>query len=263
MTSATDVRPEPPDESAPDDSASGSLIGRFLNVFAAPAETFDELRSLPPRHLHWLLPVLLSCLTGVLFSVVVFNQPDIIATLQQQQAEQFDRQVELGKMTRAQADQAIETSRNWMTPTVMMIFGSIGATAASLFMFFLVSSLMWLLMAKFLKGELTFLRAMEVTGLAGLINVLGGLVTLFLVLLRKDLNTSPGPILLIGEFDPTSLLHQSLGALNVFTLWFLAVLALGASRLTGRSFATPAAWVFGFWLVVRTLLVLVSWKFAS
>jgi hypothetical protein len=50
-----------------------SLFGRLFNMFAAPGELFDELRQSKPAHSNWVVPLLLSMVVGVLFSIVVFS----------------------------------------------------------------------------------------------------------------------------------------------------------------------------------------------
>jgi len=42
-----------------------SLGGRLVNMFAAPGDVFEEIRTSTPSSANWLVPLLLSCLVGV------------------------------------------------------------------------------------------------------------------------------------------------------------------------------------------------------
>ena len=79
-------------------------------------------------------------------------------------------------------------------------------------------------------SELTT-AAPEPVGLAGMINVLGGLMTMFVVLLKGNVAAAPNAALLLDSFDPANVSHQLLDALNIFTIWFMLVLAIGAVAL--------------------------------
>jgi hypothetical protein len=47
-------------------------------------------------------------------------------------------------------------------------------------------------------------------------------------------------------------------ALNVMTLWYLAVLSIGISRVSGASFIKSAVCIFGAWVVMTLLQLLPS-----
>ena len=45
--------------------SASSLASRLLNVFAAPGDVFEEIRTGTPSTANWLVPLLLACLLGV------------------------------------------------------------------------------------------------------------------------------------------------------------------------------------------------------
>lgn len=226
-----------------------SLGGRLFNVFAAPGEVFEELRSSPPAHSNWLVPLLMSMALGVIFSLVVFSQPDIVASVFAPQEAAVNARVEAGKITQAQADQALEGMRT-MQP-LMKYIGIGGAILGTIFFYVVVALLMWLLTAKLLRGDVSMVKAFELTGLASMINVLAGVITMLIVLLKADINSGPNAALFLTSFDQSSYLHQLFAAFSFTTIWFNLVLAIGASKLTGRSLVASASWIFGVWFVVR------------
>jgi hypothetical protein len=242
----------------PEAEEPSSLGTRLFNVFAAPGELFEELRLAQPAHSNWVVPLLLSFVVGITFSVVVFSQPDIVSGVFAQQEAALAARVEAGKMTREQADQALAGMEKFSSGTVMMVMGSAGAVIVGGIIFLLTGLLLWLLTSKILRGGISVFKAYELTGLAGMIYVVGSVLTMAVVLYRGDVTAAPNAALFLEKFDPASIAHQLLAALNVVTLWYLVVVSVGVSKLAGRSFGAGAIWVFGFWLVVRSGLAAVS-----
>ena len=67
---------------------------------------------------------------------------------------------------------------------------------------------------------------MEVAGLAGTINILGGIVAMLLAVVMGNMAMTPGPVLLVHEFDPANKLHVFLGTVKrVYALVYRLVVA--------------------------------------
>src|SRR5262249_5941039 len=98
-----------------------------------------------------------------------------------------------------------------------------------------------------LKGGFSYVKALEVAGLANMIAALEAVVRALLVFVTSNIFASPSLALLVKNFDPQNTQHSLLAALNVMTIWLLAVRAIGLARLTGASFGKAAAWVYGIW----------------
>ena len=232
-----------------------SLAGRLLNIFAAPGDVFDEIKTAPPRVSNWLVPTLLSAVIGALSVIIMFSQPAIIQQIHEQQAKVFDDQVNAGKMTRAQADQAEATVEKFGGPTLMKISGSIGSVVASFVRVFWWTFVLWLLGLMFLKAKLDYLKTVEVAGLATMITILGTLVALLLTVILGKI-TTPSPALFVAHFDPKNVLHVALAAVNLFALWMIGVMAVGLSRLSGARFLKVLLLTAGSWLVVQLFFIL-------
>ena len=236
-----------------------SLASRLLNVFAAPGDVFEEIRTSAPSTANWLVPVLLACLVGVGYAFAVFSQESILQSLRETQEKAMQQRVDAGKMTRQQADQALSVSEQFMGPTMMKVFGSVGAVVANCVMFFLVALLIWLLGRWAFKARFPYLKAMEVAGLAGTINILGGIVAMLLAVVMGSMAMTPGPVLLVHEFDPANKLHVFLAQLNVFMVWYIALLSLGLAKLGRVAYGGAAFWLFGVWAVLVAAMVLPGW----
>ena len=66
--------------------------------------------------------------------------------------------------------------------------------------------------------ELPLTKTVEVAGLAGMVEVVGLLVTGFLQYQQGSLMRTPSPAFWLPEFDPTNRVHLLLGAVNPFHL---------------------------------------------
>ncbi len=237
----------------------GSLTGRLLNVFAAPGDVFEEIRSSKPSIANWLVPLLLGCLIGVGYAFAVFSQESILQSLREAQEKAMQQRVDSGKMTRQQADQALAVSEQFMGPTLMKVFGSVGAVVGNCLLLVLVALVIWLLGRWGFKTRFSFLKATEVAGLAGTVNILGGIVAMLLAVMMGNMAMTPGPVLLIREFDPANKLHALLAQLNVFMLWYIALLSLGLAKLCRVAYGKTAAWLFGLWAALVAAIVLPWW----
>lgn len=252
--STVDEQPSPPDGTTAPEAM--TLPGRLFNVYAAPGDVFESIRFAHGSHANWIAPTVLSALLGVIFSLVVLGQPDIAAGAFAGQEAALQKQVDAGKLAQEQADKQVAVLRK-MVP-MMKYFGMAGAVVGTLVSLMVISGLVWVLTAKVLKGDVSFLKTLEMVGLAGMIPVAGGLITMLIVLLKGDINSGADLGLLVGTVDPRNVVHQILAAISLPTFWYNAVLSVGVSRLSGQSFAKSALWVFGFWLVVRAAMTIAS-----
>jgi hypothetical protein len=234
-----------------------SLAGRLLNVFAAPGEVFDEIKTTPHRAANWLVPVLISAIVGILSVIIMFSQPAIIQQIREQQTKVFEDQVSAGKLTRAQADQTEAMVEKFSGPATMMISGSIGTVCSSFIRVFWWAFVLWLLGLIFLKTKFDYLKMVEAAGLATMITILGTIVTLLLTVILGKM-TTPSLALLLDHFDSKNGLHLALAAVNLFALWMVGVMAVGLSRLSGARFSKTLLLTAGFWLAVQLFFILLA-----
>jgi hypothetical protein len=100
------------------------------------------------------------------------------------------------------------------------------------------------------------MKAVEMTALAGMIMVLGTLVTMFLVVAKGNPMVNPGPMLLLENFDVKNKVHLVLGSLNAVTLWHVAVMGVGLAKLANVNVLRGLAWAFGLWALIRVLVII-------
>jgi len=242
--------PQPVEPSTP----ATSLAGRLMNVFAAPGEVFDEIKTAPHRAANWLTPALLLIVLSWVSAWLVFSQPAIQQQMKDLSNKAIDQQVERGKLTSAQADQARAAAER---------FGSIGykiaAAVVPVFMAFITpfwgGLILWLVGSFALKAPFPYMKAVEIAGLANMILVLDVVVRTLLVLITGNLFATLSLALVVKDFDPQNTVHSLLALVNVMTLWQLAIRSIGLARVTGASVAKVVAWIFGIWIVLSGILI--------
>ena len=235
-----------------------SLAARLLNVFAVPGEVFEEVKVSVGSAANWVVPALLLAVTGAISAIIVMSQPAIQQQIREQQAKVMEKQVEAGKMTRQQADQALAVIDKFMGPTMLKIFGAFGAVVASFVRIVWWGLVLWLMSKWLLKAHFPFPKSLEAAGLALMISVLGTIVTLLLVVNFDRMGATPSLALVVRDFDVTRKSHLFLGAANVFSFWQVGVLAAALGRLAGVPFIRAAFPVFAWWLVQESFLIMVG-----
>ncbi len=239
----------------PPPPATTSLIARLLNVFAMPGEVFEEVKATPPTTGNWLVPVLLNALVGAIAAIILMSQPAILQGIREKQEAQFQKMVEQGKMSQADADKAMVVAEKFTGPTVMKITGVIGSVVFSFVAFFWWATVLWLLGRFFLHAAFAYPKAMEAAGLASMIGLLGVIVTLLLQINFSNLTSSPSLGLLVSDFDAKKVSHLVLAAVNVFGIWRVIVESIALARLAGVPFIRGAFVMIPVWLFCQSVAI--------
>jgi hypothetical protein len=244
--------------SVPQSGSGTSLAGRMMNVFVSPGEVFEEVRNRPASVANWLVPMLIYAVAGIIGAFIMFSQPAILQQIHEQQAAAMDKQVKDGKLTQAQADQALQVAEKFSGPTMMKIIGSVGSVVVSAVHVIWWAFILWLLAALFLKTKVPFQKSVEVAGLATMILVLAAVVTVLLTVITAKLGITLSPALLVSNYDVKNKAHLALAAINVFSIWQIVVLASGLARLTGTGF-TKSLLVLGvYWIIYCAFFIVIG-----
>ena len=235
-----------------------SLPARLLNVFAVPGEVFSEIKAKRPSTSNWLVPVLCFAIIGVISVFIIFSQPAILQQIREQQTKVMDQQVKAGKMTQAQADQALAMMEKFTGPTMMKIFGSVGIVVVSFVHVTWWGFILWLLSRWMLKVSIPYPKALEVVGLAMMIGVLGAIVGMLLTVNLGRMGATPSLALVVNDFDATRKSHLFLGAANVFYFWQVGVTAVGLAKLANVPFVRAAWLILTYWFLQESLLILIG-----
>jgi hypothetical protein len=242
------------DESPPTISPNGpaphaatmSLAARLMNVFAAPGEVFDSIKGTPHSVANWLVPAVLILVIALVGSALIFSHDGI----NHQVGEMIDKQMEQAGAKGPQAGAG--RSIGILSTKISVVVGpAIGAFIVP----FWTGLILWLVGAKILKGNFGYLKAVEAGGLANMIGVLDAIVKTLLILVLGNLFASPSLALLVKDFNPQNPAHAAIALVNVMLLWSLLVQSIALARLSGRSLAVAAAWLFGITAIIAGLFM--------
>jgi hypothetical protein len=231
-----------------------SLVARLLNVFAIPGDVFGEVKSSVLSHANWVVPAVLLTILGWISVTLIFSQPAIQQQLQEMTSQAIEKQIEKIHPSKEQADQ-MRTIGEKYAGISQKIMGGITPAVVGFATPFFWGVILWLVGTKVLKGQFSFMKAVEVAGLANAIAVLDSIIRTLLILGLGNLFASPSAALLVKDFDPQKPSHSLLAVANVMTFWLLAVRSIGLARLSGAPFLRSAAWVFGIWALYTSLLM--------
>ena len=229
-----------------------SLAARLLNVFATPGEVFEEVQAAPAQAANWLVPAILAVIVGVAAVLIQFSQPAFVQHFREQAAGTYDGMVKAGKMSQADADKFVGIIEKVAQPA-----GCAAVVAGSFARVFWWALVLWLLALIFWKKKFSYLKAVEVAGLASMISVLGSIVALLLTV-NFGKESAPSLALAVTDFNPKNPVHLALAAANVFDFWILGVMAVGLARLARVPFARSLFLVAGYWLVLQLVLIIIG-----
>lgn len=207
------------------------LPRRALDTFVSPGELFAGFGERPP----WVGPLLVATvLTVAAFALI----PE----------EVFLAQV------REQLQGAPRGGRA-PDPETVVGFARVAAVASAALSPWItalvVAGLLTLIFRVLMGGTATFRQHLGVAAHASLIPALGTLLTLPIWIATRDLQTRLSFALLTPFLESDSFAFRLLQGLEVFTLWWLAVLALGAAVLNrGVGWAKAAAVLFAVYVVI-------------
>ena len=222
-----------------------SLTGKLMNVFVAPGDVFNEVKTAGAAHANWIWPAILLLLAGWVSTALIFSQPAIRQQMSELADKSIDRLVEQGKLSGDQAEKA-KSAAEKVAVTAAAISATFGVPVVAFALPFWWGLILWL-GGKVLKGNFSYLKAVEVAGLANMILVLDTVVRTLLILVTGNLFASPSLALAVKDFDPQNTLHALCALVNVMLFWVLLVRSVGLARLSGASLGKAGLWVFGIW----------------
>lgn len=217
-------------------------------IFTEPGETYETIANTPKKN-YWIFPVLISVVIGLISTFLFMQDAELVSKTMEKQKEKmrekFQESVKQGKMTQEDSEKAMES----MNPKGMMfkVFGFGGAIIGP-FVILLLLSVFYLIALKIMKAQFDFMNILNVVGLAMLISGIGNIIAVVISILKGNL-TSVGPGLLFSEESAGQKVYTMLTKIDLFSIWFYAVIAIGLSKIARVSIAKTAAVVFGLWIV--------------
>lgn len=253
-----------PQEEATDEDFELNHSDKLVGVFSEPASTFQGISKVGVKTSDWLIPLLVVIVISIISHVVMLNNPAIKYSMMEEQMsaveERLDDMVESGQMSEEQKEQQLQQTRNFMENQggTQIIFSAIGIIIFTFIMFFIVSGVFFAVSKFGLKGDGDYKSAMAAYGLPHYIIVVQVIVMVILAFVfdRFLQGTSVAAIL---DSDKTTFAGWVFSKLDVFSIWFYGVVAVGFAKMfKAESYGKYFAMVFGLWLGVGFILWLLA-----
>lgn len=225
-------------------ASSVSLGTRIMNVFASPAEAFEGIGSSGSKASFWVIPLVVTIIVGLVSTYVLFSSETLRSQVMEQQTKAMEKRVQEGKMTQEQFDQA--QSGMEKMGGMMMGIGMIGVVIVVGVYFFGIALVLWLTGKFGLKAQAGYSAYLSLLGLASWIGVLGGIITMLMIVGLNSFYATPSAALAIySSYDVTDTTHRILSKINLFTFWQTALVGIGLGKLAGKPAGVGIGVAFG------------------
>lgn len=241
-------------EQIPAPKAQG-LGSTMMNVFSSPGDAFEGLRESESKASFWLLPLIILIVLASATTAIMFSNDTLKGQILESRNQAIQKQVDSGKMTQEQADRAKSQMENM--GGMFVAIGIIGSVIFLSIMFFGASLALWLASKVALKSTAGYGKYLEMYGISSWIGILGGVVTLLMILGLNSMYASPSAALAVySTFDPANTMHKILATINIFSIWQAIVIGIGLGKLGGKSASTGIGIALGLWIVWAAIQIL-------
>jgi hypothetical protein len=228
----------------------------ITGVITAPSDTFETI-AVSPKTNYWILPTLIFMVASLIGAFLFMNDTELITkTMDKRKAEiqkGLDEKVKSGDLTQEQANQQMEATEAFIDPNGWFVkVTGYGANIISPFFLLFFMSVLILIIMKIMRSTISFYNILNVVGLSLIIFAISSVVTSIISVLMGDLQTL-GPGLILNESMVGAKTYAILSGIDVFSIWAIAVIAIGLSKIGKVSFSSIAITLYVVWLVLTSL----------
>jgi hypothetical protein len=217
------------------------LAARFFGVLLAPAETFRAVAAKPTWLVMALIVIVLTGGSQLWFqSTDVGRQAMLDESVRQLDAygikvsDQMYEQVRKGIMEPSMARQVGSVSMLVILPVVLWV---------------VVAGLAMLVFGAWMDGRATFTQALAVAVYSSVIWVVGAVIMTPVNYFRESLSSATNLGVFLPFLPEGSFLARLFGMMDVFRMWWVAVLAIGFAGAFKKKTRTVALILFGIYAV--------------
>jgi hypothetical protein len=226
--------------------ASKGLVARFIGIITAPKETFvDVVRTPKVFGMLAITSLLISFFTALPMTTEGGRQAAIDQQVQQRQAfglpvgdQEYDR---LEKMSKVMP---------YITGGSVLVFSPIMAVV--------IAGILFAIFNAALGGEASFKQVLSVLVHAGAISTLSAVFSGAINYFRGAVGSVANLGALLPMLPEHSFVANLLGAIDVFLLWYIVVLAMGLGVLYRRRTQPIAIALLGVYAVIAIVIAVVK-----
>jgi hypothetical protein len=217
----------------------------MVAVFARPHRAWGGL----DRQAQWWFPLVLIVLLSAAIAAGLHDRA-ILPMMR----EAWDTQVANEQMT----EQQVEQIEQFMAGPAGRVMTLVQQVVIIPLIYLLSALVLWFGIVFLLGRKMSYRLALEAVSWSGLVTIPAQLLTFAVAWSRETMRgVHVGFGILLPEGDAPSRLHVALGvvldAIGPLSLWYVAVLVLGAAALSGAP-RKPVAWVVGSLYLVLVIL---------
>ncbi len=208
---------------------------KLVGVFTEPTNTFEKIAKYPVKTVDWLLPLVLMIIVSVVANFVIMSNPTVkykfVEETMKITAEKYDEMVQAGKLTREQADKALEAQRQMFEKgSQWLIISSVSQFIGEFIKFFVVVLVFYLLAKLLLNGEGTYSGTMVAYGLPLYILVIQIILMVLATMLTDRLFSDLSVASFLG-MDKTEFWGYLLSKADIFLIWFYGIVGVGLAKM--------------------------------
>jgi hypothetical protein len=209
---------------------SKGMFERIIGIFISPAETMRDIAARP----SWLLPLIIVAVVGSVGSI--FLKDAIV----QQQIEGMQKR----NMTDEQIQQALPMMEKIMTYTVPLF-----ALIVTPITYLILAGIGLFVGNVILGGETKFSTLFSVTCWSGIITVLSSLINIPVMANRQSMESATSLGSFFAAEENKTFFHHLLGQIDLFVIWWVAILGFGVAAAYKFSTKKAMTMVFVVWAI--------------
>lgn len=220
----------------------------MAGIFTAPGDTYEAVSRTEGKN-YWIIPVLISIVISLIASTLFMRDEELVSKTMEKQKEkmreQFEKKVKEGAMTQEEMNKTME---GMSSGSILFKIAGYGGAVLGPFLILFILSIIYLVALKILKADFAFTNILNVVGLAMLVSSVGSLVSVIISILVGDVS-SLGLGLIFSNAAVGEKIHTLLTKIDVFTIWFYGLIAIGLSKVGKVSVGVTSSIVFALFLI--------------
>jgi hypothetical protein len=218
---------------------SKNWLQRVVGVFVSPESTMQDIAARP----SWVLPLVILMLSGALSGFFLKE------AIMQTQLEAMEKR----NMTAEQMQQAQPMMEKWIN------IASVAMPIITTPLFYLlIAGLLMFTGNVILGGEAKFSQLFAVTCWSGMISVLGSIINVPIMANKVVMESATSLSSLLPSEENKSLLYHLFSQIDLFWLWWVAVIGFGVVAVYKFSTRKAMTTVFTMWVIYVVIAVAIK-----
>ncbi len=226
-----------------------SFPQRVIGSVFSPRATFESVVA----HPKWLDVFLLTLIVGTMaFGAFMFS-PVGSQAMKDQMVTQSERQIAAQGGNPADAAGRVENFFPVFRTAIVVASPVIG-----LIFVMAIAAILYGIFGAILGGGGTFKQVLAIVVHAGVVYQIGALLTLTLNYVRATMTSATTLGVFVPMLPEDSFVFKLLNAIDLVTIWYMVILAMGIGVLYRRKTASVAISFFGLYLVIAVIRALLT-----